>query len=242
VWTRDGTLERTVPVAAGTPALAALAPDGATIAVFALLGGAPRLVDAATGAERDVPGVAGAVRIAFAPDGRRLAVIDDRGATVVVELATGATVRVAGNAGRYGEIAFSPSGRRVAVSAGAPAIQVVDLDRGTTAELAGLAARPVALAFSPRAEVVAAAAEDVVRLWDLATGATRVLRHAQPVTGLAFAPDGRSLAVTADGAVHVWDVDVDWVPAGPALPAWLDRITTARLTHGDAIATPLADP
>jgi WD40 repeat protein len=242
VWTRDGSLERTVSIAPATPALAAISPDGTTIAALALLGGPPRLIDAATGAARDLPGVPSAIRIAFAPDGRRVAAIDGHGATVVVELATGATVRVAGRAGRYGEIGFSPSGRWVAVSSSASTVQLVDLQRGTAAELAGLTARPVALAFAPHGEVVAAAAEDAVRLWDLATGATRVLVHAEPVTGVAFAPDGRSIAVAAGSAVHVWELAGEWVPAGAALHAWLDRITTARLIDGDAIATPLAAP
>ena len=50
---------------------------------------------------------------------------------------------------------------------------------------------------------------DVVRIWDLATGAALAVfqGHAGPVVDVAFSPDGASLlAVSSDSSVKIWDV------------------------------------
>ncbi|MER7468394.1 trypsin-like peptidase domain-containing protein, partial [Streptomyces sp. NPDC097981] len=65
--------------------------------------------------------------------------------------------------------------------------------------------------FSPNGQTCATASSDrTVRLWDVATGKTRVVLPKQPgaVLSVAFSPDGQTLATAGkDGTVGLWDVD-----------------------------------
>ena len=63
------------------------------------------------------------------------------------------------------------------------------------------------LAWHPTRPLLATAARDcTVRLWNLSTGVSEVLREAQELLGVSWSPDGRWLAVTdARGGVTVWD-------------------------------------
>jgi tetratricopeptide (TPR) repeat protein len=65
----------------------------------------------------------------------------------------------------------------------------------------------VALAFSPDGRtLLAGGADRAARLWDVATGEARVLRHQGPVVALAFRPGGR-VCVTGswDGTARLWE-------------------------------------
>ena len=66
-----------------------------------------------------------------------------------------------------------------------------------------------AVAFAPDGATLASAADDTIRLWDVATARERtVLRgHSQAVWAVAFSPDGQTLASgSRDGTVKLWDV------------------------------------
>jgi WD40 repeat protein len=78
-------------------------------------------------------------------------------------------------------------------------------DGKTARELDGFAfGQPV---FAPSGTLVAApSVGHTVRLWDTATGESRVLRgHTSWVISVAFAPDGRHIAAGAtDGSIRMW--------------------------------------
>jgi hypothetical protein len=133
-------------------------------------------------------------------------------------------------------IAFSPDGKLVAVVRRGPVIgpagpgakgevRAVSLaDVATGQEVLHLGTGQVDhLAFSPDGRVLATADDDIVRLWEVATGKeifTRRSHEALPgapaqaeVTSVALLPGGRGLATgLMDGTILVWDI----TPQDPA--------------------------
>ena len=107
-----------------------------------------------------------------------------------------------------GSLAFHPDGRSLAVGTLSGDLALWDTATG--------AARPLAhggpvttVAFSPDGRWLASAEPTAIRLTEVATGASLLLRgHTKRIQALVFSPDGHQLASGGDDrAVWLWDVD-----------------------------------
>jgi WD40 repeat protein len=150
--------------------------------------------------------------ITVSPDGKRVATSDyswDSGKwrLRVFDITSGKLLFTTGGSA----LAYSPDGRWLAATDPDEKTLVL-LDartHETVARFAGHEERVFKAAFSPDGSCLASCSKDrTVRLWQVETGACRVLRgHTDVVYAVAFHPDGTRLASAArDGAVWLWDV------------------------------------
>ena len=84
------------------------------------------------------------------------------------------------------------------------------------------------LAFSPAGDLLAGAMADrSVRVWDLKTGAERILSgHSDLVYQVEFSPDGRTLVSSSyDTTIRLW-----------AVGSWQSRVFRGHSTSADSIS------
>jgi hypothetical protein len=195
----------------GGECASALSSDGATLAT-ADVGPWVYFRDARTGAERgkyrlnsSAPERLGSVitALAFAPDGRKLAVAVRDGKLALCDAPDGDEVRQF--------LAVEPSKSRFA-------------------HLFGHGNYVTALAFSPDGGwLLSAGTDDLIRVWEVATGA-EVLRRAGHEGGelhVAYGPGGRTgLSSGKDGQAYLWDLRPAPLPQAP-LENWWSDLTSA---------------
>ena len=163
--------------------------------------------------------------VPFAPDGKTVAVVRPDRALCLYDAAAGQGRKrfETKGPGVRARLVFSPDGRRLAWVNGDASVSVVDaasgrlvyrLGKGYPRDARGqLIAKGVySVAFAPDGKALAAGGEydNVIRLWDLATGKPlrRFVGHRGPVGAVLFTPDGRTLASSGwwEPAVRLWDV------------------------------------
>ncbi|SOD65683.1 WD40 repeat [Streptomyces zhaozhouensis] len=186
----------------------ALSPDGATLASAGV--DSVWLWDTATGEARHTLAVDERERgyqVAFSPDGGTLATAGD-GTVRLWDVATGRNREtLAGPEGQAASAAFAPDGGTLATANWADGdVRLVDMETGEARAFTAEEGPLTSVVFHPNGSSLATTGVDGVRLWDTATGETRVLYRGQ-ANGAAFSPLGTTLATAGDdGVVRTWDV------------------------------------
>jgi WD40 repeat protein len=118
----------------------------------------------------------------------------------------------------------------VVAVANARAIEIWDLRTRQRRELALGHEREIdQLAWSSTG-ILAAADDETVRLWDRASGRTRVI-YAQAIA-MVWSADGTSLFTTDGRVIQSWDVDVAKGASPIEVRQRLDALTSARIING----------
>lgn len=217
--------------------------DGALRGLASYRGATVALVAHAAGCTLEDPGGRVIATLPGRPDCRRLRASNahhaGRESALLVERSS--TVDVWSDAGlltvptENALVEVSPV-RGLAASARGREIEILELAARRRRSGPPPHARPVErLAWSPRG-VLASADDEVVRLWDPATGVARAI-YAPHARELAWSPDGATL-YTSDGyTIAAWPIDLATGASPREVRARLDQLTTARIIDG-RVATP----
>jgi WD40 repeat protein len=142
---------------------------------------------------------------AFSPDGATLAQAGTESRLVLRELASGRTRTLRSPLAPVASLAWSPDARRIAVG-GQGQWAWLELGTGVAKVHAGHAGRVVALAFAPEGGRVATVAEDgALRIWDVASGASRVVGLPGRPSRVWWSRDGRRIGVVAGPVLSLRD-------------------------------------
>ena len=147
------------------------------------------------------------VCLAFSPGADTLVSVGEDGARLW-DTATGkTTARSPANLGEIVSGACAPNGRTLALG-GDGSITVWEPATGKTAKLQGHADSVRSLSFSADGNtLVSAAADNAVKVWDVAARRTIRTMEEESVLSAACSPDGKTLATGSQaGEIKLWDV------------------------------------
>jgi serine/threonine protein kinase/WD40 repeat protein len=137
-------------------------------------------------------------------------------------------------------VAFSSDSTRVAfVGAKDQAVVVYATESGKLLQTLHPGLRPERMEFNPRRNELAVAANRIVRVFDLTTGAKRVeLVHPAPVYSLAWNPAGKILATGChDLKIRLWNTDTGAPARQPLVGHQSEGIIVAYSRTGDFLAS-----
>jgi WD40 repeat protein/serine/threonine protein kinase len=148
-----------------------------------------------------------AIGIAVSPDGATVAAAGAAGGTLAVWTTSDRRERFRSPlAGGVGALAFHPGGHTLAVGTRGGELALWDVASGAPRVLSR--SGPIgALAFAPDGRWLASAELASIRITDLSTGTSRLLRgHTRPVRVLQVSSDGSRLAsLDVDSSIWLWD-------------------------------------
>ncbi len=148
--------------------------------------------------------------IAFSPDGKRVATASTDTKLIVWDVAAN-TSRQLGHLGlAIGAIAFGPDGT-LAAGRDRGLVELFAPD-GTARELQGHDAEVTQLAYIDQRTLASAGDDGTIRLWDLASGKARVMRHRGHILSLVALPgrrlaSGNAVEEDGDATIRIWDVE-----------------------------------
>jgi WD40 repeat protein len=171
-------------------------------------------------------------QLAVSSDGKLVAGGDISGVVVVWRTTDGKEVVRYHHTGVIQALAFAPASDRIASVGDDRVVQLYALD-GTHETLTGHVQVASSVAISPDGKLVASGAIDgAVRVWDISTKASRVVRgHRGSVSGVAFDDGGGLLTASADGTEIRWPPSAIAPPPATAaeLRAWIAARTDATV-------------
>ncbi|MHC5025487.1 MAG: WD40 repeat domain-containing protein, partial [Planctomycetota bacterium] len=223
MWERTGS--RIAATVTGHTAQAndvAFSPDGRLLACTSDDHTA-RVWDAATGLPIEIvdAGDETVHGVAFVPGANALITGASDGTVRLLDLDDGESVRLTEHGGSVNDVTVDGRGRLVASAASDGLVHVTSLAtlETTATYRAHDDGRCWAVAFDPQGAMLAIGHVNpqstrgsgvTLRVWDVATGATRrefVAQHANYAKAVAFAPDGSTVASAGSGTVRLWSVE-----------------------------------
>lgn len=168
--------------------------------------------------------------VSFAPNGRRVAAASSTGVVYVIDPASGTIVRKHEGLDGARLVRYSPDGRFLAVSTFNESLYLCRRAYDFCDAMVGHRSIVWDLEFDPASRaLVTGSGDHTVRIWDVETGESRVLRgHRAPVFDVAISSDGaRIVSGSADTRVRLWGLERP--PQPDELEAWIGRVTSARV-------------
>ena len=215
----------------GRVVITAFSRDGAQL-VSASLDKTLRIWELASGASRILRGHdGGLISAAFSPDGKTVVSGSGDHTLRLWDLTTGESRSVDAGGGGISQIVFSADGKTLfTCDLYDASVRIWDVATlAPRAPLRGHLSFVTRLALSPdERRLVSASIDSTVRLWDLASGESRILRgHVGEVSSVAFSAEGKQIVSTsADGTLRIWPDDLPDDPA--ALRAWIETATSEK--------------